>query len=77
MPAKKNDPPAAGDGGGKAGKRPQTTIRVYVDTAQKVNELATMLRLPIADTLERLLADRLDNELMEAIEARARQLKKK
>lgn len=76
MPAKKNDPPAAGDGG-KTGKRPQTTIRVYVDTAQKVNELATMLRLPIADTLERLLGDRLDNELMEAIEARARQLKKK
>ena len=76
MPAKKNDAaPGKGDDG--SGKRPQTTIRVYTDTARKVNELATMLDTSIPDTLEKLFEDRLDNELVEAIEARAKQLKKK
>lgn len=71
--AKKSEKPP---GGGET-KRLQTTIRIYVETAQKVNELSTMLKLPIADTLEKLFENRLDNELVEAIEVRAKQLKKK
>jgi len=64
----------------KAGKkpaRPQTTLRFYVEQAEKFNELARTLGVSVAEAVELRFDTLLDRMLIELTEEKLKRLRKK
>lgn len=59
------------------GRRQQTTLRAYADTAKKLNQLAILRDVSVHDLIDELFTELLDNELIVATENRLADLKKR